>query len=87
MGASTKRKDLTSVTRHKANIHDIDVVYFLCDVDECEYKAKVPGSVKQHKANIHDIDVVYYLCGVNRCYLQGEGNRCSENTQSCHSKY
>jgi len=42
-------------------IHDIDVTYFLCDVDDCEYKAKQASDLKQHKANVHDIDVTFYV--------------------------
>ena len=48
---------------HKAAVHDIDVVYYLCGVDKCVYKGKTADHVRRHKANVHDIDVVYYLCG------------------------
>ena len=44
-----------SLKRHKANIHEIDVTYYLCGEDGCEYKAKDAGHVKSHKARIHGI--------------------------------
>jgi len=34
-----------SVKRHKAMVHDIDVTFYLCGVDDCEYKAKTAGTV------------------------------------------
>ena len=36
-------------------------------MEDCEYKAKVPGHVKRHEAMVHDIGVTFYLCGVNGC--------------------
>ncbi len=53
--------------QHKADIHDIDVVWHECDVGECEYKSKNKYKLKRHQANIHDIDVVWYHCGVKDC--------------------
>ena len=53
--------------KHKAFVHDIDVTYYLCSVDGCEYRAKDAGTLKTHKAFVHDIDVTYYLCSVDGC--------------------
>ncbi|GMI11672.1 hypothetical protein TrLO_g5490 [Triparma laevis f. longispina] len=50
---------------HKAAKHGINVVWFSCDQDNCDYKAKQAGSVKQHKRDIHNIDVVWHQC--NSC--------------------
>ena len=43
-------------------MHDIDVTYYLCNVDGCEYKAKQQRFLTEHKFAIHDIDVSHYLC-------------------------
>ncbi|GMH95276.1 hypothetical protein TrVE_jg811 [Triparma verrucosa] len=39
---------------HKASKHGIDVVWFSCDQDGCDYKAKQAGDLKKHKQNVHD---------------------------------
>ena len=39
--------------RHKAMVHDIDVLYYLCNSDGCEYKAKSSSNLNQHRKNIH----------------------------------
>ena len=66
-GCEYETKNSSHLKRHKANIHDIDVTYYLCNVDGCEYKAKSAGHLKTHKAMIHDIDVTYYLCNADGC--------------------
>ena len=48
-------------------VHDVDVTFYLCGDDGCEYKAKVTSSVRTHKAMVHDIDVTYYVCVVEGC--------------------
>ena len=48
-------KDLGHIKRHKANIHDIGIIWNKCDISNCEYKCKDKNRMKQHKANIHDI--------------------------------
>ena len=52
-GCEYESKRKAGHKQHKAMIHDIDVTYYLCNADGCEFKAK---------AHIHDIDVTYYLC-------------------------
>ena len=59
-GCEYKAKTASTLRRHKAYIHDIDVVYHPCS--KCDYEAKDAGNLKRHKANVHDIDVVYYPC-------------------------
>ena len=36
-GCEYKAKQVSTLKEHKANVHDIDVTYFLCDVDGCLY--------------------------------------------------
>ncbi|GMH89722.1 hypothetical protein TrST_g9846 [Triparma strigata] len=52
---------------HKAAKHGIDVVWFSCDQDRCEYKAKEAGDLKRHKQMIHDIDVRWHHCDQDGC--------------------
>ena len=44
-----------TLKRHKSNVQRIDVTYYLCTEEGCDYIAKVAKSVKTHKAAIHDI--------------------------------
>ena len=66
-GCEFESKWKKAVKTHKANVHDIDVTYYLCNVDGCIYKAKTAGDLRRHKANVHDIDVTYYLCNADGC--------------------
>ena len=43
----------SNVKQHKANIHDIDVTYYLCGEDGCDYKAKKGSNVFEHKRRLH----------------------------------
>ena len=45
-GCEFKAKTACNVKRHKAMVHDIDVVYHLCGVDGCEYKAKTASHLR-----------------------------------------
>lgn len=55
-----KTNNSSHMKQHKADKHDIDVVWYYCD--HCEYKCKRVGSLKTHKAFTHDINVVWYYC-------------------------
>ena len=44
----------------KAAQHGINVVWFSCDQDNCDYKAKQAGNLKKHKRHIHNIGVVWH---------------------------
>jgi len=59
--------NVNNLKQHKANIHDIDVIWHVCDQEECDYKCKRADSLKQHKANVHDIDVTWYVCDQDGC--------------------
>ena len=53
--------------QHKANAHNIDVIWHECDHDGCEYKCKTAGALKQHKAFAHNIDVIWHECDHDGC--------------------
>ena len=55
----------SNVKTHKANVHDIDVTFYLCGVGACEYKAKTASNLNTHKAMVHEIDVHIFLM---RCW-------------------
>ena len=48
-----KFKKKGNLKQHKANVHDIGVVWHHCDL--CDYKCKMNSSLKRHKADVHDI--------------------------------
>ena len=52
---------------HRAAKHNIDPVWFHCDVEGCTYKAKQKGDLKRHKTFKHDIGVVWYSCTAEGC--------------------
>jgi len=57
----------SNMTRHKAGIHDIGVIWKYCDVDGCEYKCKHKTHLNTHKANKHNIGVVWKYCDADGC--------------------
>ena len=67
LGCDYEARVASSVKLLKANVHDIDVVFYPCN--KCNYEAKQSGTLKRHKANVHDIDVVYYPCSAKGCNL------------------
>ena len=62
-----KTNHLGNLKRHKAQIHDIDVTWYYCDIDKCNSKFKEHQTLKRHKANIHGIDVKWYYCDIDKC--------------------
>ena len=57
-GKEFKRKG--HLKRHRAEVHDIGVVWHNCE--HCDHKAKSSGNLKKHKACVHNIDVVWHNC-------------------------
>ena len=45
-GCTYKTGDPTSMKRHKASKHEIDVIWHTCP--NCNYKAKEKGSITRH---------------------------------------
>ena len=39
--------------RHKANIHEIGVTWYNCDL--CDYRSKEKSKLKRHKSHKHDL--------------------------------
>jgi len=58
--------------QHKANRHDIGVVWFRCDESDCDFKAKEKAHLTRHKANRHDIGVVWFRCDESDCDFKGK---------------
>jgi uncharacterized Zn-finger protein len=63
-----------NLKRHKAQIHDIDVKWFYCDIDDCEFKCKSNSELKTHKAYSHNINVKWYFCDVKDCEFKFKDN-------------
>ena len=57
----------SNMKAHKAARHGIDVVWFSCDQDGCNFKAKRADHLKGHKQNVHDIDVRWHHCDKVGC--------------------
>jgi hypothetical protein len=62
-GCPYHTKKFNNVKRHRANVHNIGMIYHKCEVRGCSYKSKGTDDLKKHKAMIHDIGVVLYNCG------------------------
>ena len=45
---------------HKANTHNIGVVWHYCDEENCSKRCKTKGHLKTHKANTHNISAVWH---------------------------
>ena len=57
-GKEFKRKD--HLKRHRAEVHDIGVVWHKCEL--CDKEFKIKDHLKRHKASVHDIGVVWHNC-------------------------
>ena len=64
-GCDFKSKYKASVKKHKANIHNIDVIWYFCD--NCEYKSKSSSHLKRHKRNKHGMLVIWHWCDIKGC--------------------
>ncbi len=60
----------SKLARHEANIHDIGVVWYECNFEECMFKCKDKYNLKKHKAHKHSIDVTWHNCDIDGCVQQ-----------------
>ena len=75
----TKRTDV--LKKHKAAIHNIDIVWHACPELGCEYRAKQEGSVKVHRANVHGIDVTWHEYPEPNCTFKAKQEARSRGTE------
>jgi len=59
-GCEHRAKLSCNITTHKANKHNIGVLWKQCA--HCDYKAKSNGQITTHKANVHNIGVQWRQC-------------------------
>ena len=73
-GARTRRSRLViyDATKHQASIHGVNIIYYECKEEGCEYKAKEAGHLKSHLAHIHDIGVVWHKCDHKGCSFKAK---------------
>ena len=45
----------STLKRHKASVHNIDVRWFYCDQPNCDHKCKHNSDLKRHLQNLHDM--------------------------------
>ena len=59
-GCKQKATTRNSLKRHKADVHDIDTVWYSCDL--CDYRSKRNSNLKRHRADRHNINVRWFSC-------------------------
>jgi hypothetical protein len=57
----------SNLTRHKSNIHNINVKWHECNFENCMDKFKTGYGLKRHEMYIHDIDLVWISCNIDNC--------------------
>lgn len=72
-GCSYETNRKSTITQHKADIHNIGVTWHSCE--HCDYKTKQKSNLKSHKEFVHDI-------GKNECQFCYK-NRNSTNKYLC----
>ena len=56
-------------------MHDIDVIWYKCDIGGCDKQFKRKGNLKSHQAYVHDIDVVWHECHAEDCHSRFKRRR------------
>ncbi|GMH58823.1 hypothetical protein TrLO_g7995 [Triparma laevis f. longispina] len=60
-GCEYKTGQTGSMKSHKAAKHGINVVWFSCNQENCDYfKAKLVFNIEQHKQHTHNLGVVWH---------------------------
>ena len=59
-GCDYSSKRANALKLHKANIHNINVMWYYCD--KCDFKSKESGNVTKHKAYMHGINLKLHTC-------------------------
>jgi len=63
LGASTRRRGReTSRRTEPAIVHAIDVLWWFCDYEDYEHRAKSNSNITSHKAGKHNIGVKWKEC-------------------------
>ena len=57
-----KCKQACTLRQHQANVHDMDVKWYHCDI--CEFKAKQASALRSHQAHVHDVGVKWHHCDI-----------------------
>ena len=69
--------------RHKSYVHNIDVKWHYCDIDQCEFKSKTNENLKRHKECIHNLDVKWYYCDIYQCEFKSKTNENLKRHKEC----
>ena len=43
-------------------MHDIDVLWWFCDNEGCEHRAKKNSHISTHKAHVHNVGIQWKQC-------------------------
>lgn len=66
-GCDYKSDNNSHMKRHKANKHDIDIIWHLCKELNCKYKCKNASDLKKHMQSIHSINIEWKHCDISNC--------------------
>ena len=76
---------LRSVIRHEARKHDLNVVWYECEEEGCDYKAKEEYSLKRHNLLKHQTeDIDWYECDQDGCDYKAKLNTSLVSHQLTH---
>jgi len=67
VGCKYRAKVKSAIKQHRADVHDIGVVWHPCPMPDCGHMSKRESHIKQHLANVHDIGVTWYRCTEPDC--------------------
>ena len=72
-GAPSKRSKLAVYDATKrASLHGVNIIYYECKEEGCEYKAKEAGKLRRHLAHMHAINVVWHKCDHKGCSIKAK---------------
>jgi hypothetical protein len=54
-GCEFKCRQFANLKRHRAAVHDLDIVWYECEVDGCKFRAKREEHVKRHYKRQHNL--------------------------------
>ena len=62
-----KLKSKNSLKIYQPYIHNVDVKWYYCDIENCDKKFKSREGLNVHKVYIHDINVKWHYCDIEGC--------------------
>ena len=57
----------STLKKHKMRIHNIDVKWHACNIENCTKQFKTISELNRHKKHKHKLNIVWYICNINNC--------------------